>query len=334
MNTSLPRIAVIGTGGTISSLGASSLDVLDYPDFGQKLSREALLERFPETRLAADPIALTFRQVGSTEIGPKEWVELRATIHRIARDDPAVAGFVIPHGTATLEETGFFLNLTLAVAQPVVLVGAQRPASALGSDAGMNLVNALRVAGSSEARGKGVLAVLNDEIHAARDVVKTSTYRLQTFRSLDFGALGHVDGDGVHFYRSPSRRHMPDSQFAASNLDTLPRVDIIYSYAGADDALVEAAVAAGARGIVSAGFAPGSPTPPQRTAFERAAKSGVVVVQCSRAASGRVAPRRRLRQSGIVAGDDLSPQKARILLMLALSTTSDIGAIQQAFQSY
>jgi len=334
MNTSLPRIAVIGTGGTISSLGASSLDVLDYPDFGQKLSREALLERFPETRLAADPIALTFRQVGSTEIGPKEWVELRATIHRIARDDPAVAGFVIPHGTAILEETGFFLNLTLAVAQPVVLVGAQRPASALGSDAGMNLVNALRVAGSSEARGKGVLAVLNDEIHAARDVVKTSTYRLQTFRSLDFGALGHVDGDGVHFYRSPSRRHMPDSQFAASNLDTLPRVDIIYSYAGADDALVEAAVAAGARGIVSAGFAPGSPTPQQRTAFERAAKSGVVVVQCSRAASGRVAPRRRLRESGIVAGEDLSPQKARLLLMLALSTTSDVIAIQQAFQIY
>jgi len=334
MNTSLPRIAVIGTGGTISSLGASSLDVLDYPDFGQKLSCEALLERFPETRLAADPIALTFRQVGSTEIGPKEWVELRATIHRIARDDPAVAGFVIPHGTAILEETGFFLNLTLAVAQPVVLVGAQRPASALGSDAGMNLVNALRVAGSSEARGKGVLAVLNDEIHAARDVVKTSTYRLQTFRSLDFGALGHVDGDGVHFYRSPSRRHMPDSQFAASNLDTLPRVDIIYSYAGADGALVEAAVAAGARGIVSAGFAPGSPTPQQRTAFERAAKSGVVVVQCSRAASGRVAPRRRLRESGIVAGEDLSPQKARILLMLALSTTSDVIAIQQAFQIY
>src|SRR6516164_4416292 len=232
MSTTLPRIAVIGTGGTISSLGASSLDVLDYPDFGQKLSCEALLDRFPETRLVADPAVTTFRQVGSTEIGPSEWVELRALIHRIARDDPAVAGFVIPHGTATLEETAFFLNLTLAVAQPVVLVGARRPASALGTDAGMNLVNALRVAGSREARGKGVLAVLNDEIHTARDVVKTSTYRLQTFRSLDFGAL--------------------------------PRVDIIYSYAGADGALVNAAVAAGARGIVSAGFAPGSPTPQQR----------------------------------------------------------------------
>jgi L-asparaginase len=334
MNTTLPRIAMIGTGGTISSLGASSLDVLDYPDFGQKLGCEALLERFPETRLVADPVPLTFRQVGSTEIGPSEWIELRTLIHRIACEDPAVAGFVIPHGTATLEETAFFLNLTLAVARPVVLVGAQRPASALGSDAGMNLVNALRVAGSLEARDKGVLAVLNDEIHAARDVVKTSTYRLQTFRSLDYGALGHVDGDGVHFYRSPSRKHMPDTQFAASDLGELPRVEIIYSYAGADGALVEAAVAAGARGIVSAGFAPGSPTPQQRTALERAAKTGVVIVQCSRAASGRVAPRRRLRESGIVAGEDLSPQKARILLMLALSTTAEIAAIQQAFSTY
>jgi L-asparaginase len=334
MSAHLPRIAVIGTGGTISSLGSSSLDVLDYPDFGQKLGCEALIDRFPETRLVADPVPVTFRQVGSTEIGPKEWVELRGLIHRMARDDPAVAGFVVPHGTATLEETAFFLNLTLAIEKPIVVVGAQRPASALGSDAGMNLVNALRVAGTAEARGMGVLVVLNDEIHAARDVVKTSTYRLQTFRSFDFGALGHVDGDGVHFYRAPLRPHMPDTPFAALDLTEMPRVDIVYSYAGADGALVEAAVAAGARGIVSAGFAPGSPTPVQRAAFERAANSGVVVVQCSRAASGRVAPRRRLRESGIVAGEDLSPQKARILLMLALSTTADIAAIQQAFSTY
>jgi L-asparaginase len=333
MTTNLPRIAVIGTGGTISSLGASSLDVLDYPDFGQKLTCEALLERFPESRLVADPLPVTFRQVGSTDIGPKDWLEIRALIHRLAADEPAIAGFVIPHGTATLEETAFFLNLTLASVQPVVLVGAQRPASALGTDAGMNLVNALRVAGSAEARGKGVLVVLNDEIHAARDVVKTSTYRLQTFRSADFGALGHVDGDGVHFYRAPVRAHMPDTQFASLDLRALPRVEIIYSYAGADGALVDAAVATGARGLVSAGFAPGSPTPEQRAAFERAAQSGIVVVQCSRA-SGRVAPRRRLRESGIVAGLDFSPQKARILLMLALSTTTDVAAIQQAFQTY
>ncbi|MBO0735763.1 MAG: asparaginase [Alphaproteobacteria bacterium] len=333
MTAPLPRIAVIGTGGTISSLGASSLDVLDYPDFGQKLTCEALLDRFPETRRVAELMPVTFRQVGSTEIGPKDWVEIRALIHRIAHDEPAVDGFVIPHGTATLEETAFFLNLTLACAQPVVLVGAQRPASALGTDAGMNLVNSLRVAGSPEARGNGVLVVLNDEIHAARDVVKTSTYRLQTFRSVDFGALGHVDGDGVHFYRTPLRAHMPTTRFARMDLTLLPRVDIVYSYAGADGALVDAAVAAGARGIVSAGFAPGSPTPEQRAALERAARSGVAVVQCSRA-SGRVAPRRRLRETGIIAGEDLSPQKARILLMLTLCTTSEFGAIQEAFRSH
>ncbi len=333
MPTAPPRIAVIGTGGTISSLGGSSLDVLDYPDFGQKLTCEALLDRFPETRIVADPLPFTFRQVGSTGMGPKDWIEIRELIHRVAREQPGIAGFVIPHGTATLEETAFFLNLTLATAQPVVLVGAQRPASALGSDAGMNLVNALRVAGSSDAGGKGVLVVLNDEIHAARDVVKTSTYRLQTFRSVDFGALGHVDGDGVHFYRAPLHAHMPDTAFAGLDLTGLPRVEIFYSYAGADGALVDAAVAAGARGLVSAGFAPGSPTPQQRAAFERAAKSGIVVVQCSRA-TGRVAPRRRLRETGIVAGEDFSPQKARILLMLALLTTSDISEIQKAFQTY
>ena len=334
MSQTLPRIAVIGTGGTISSLGASSLDVLDYPDFGQKLAAAALLDRFPETQLVAAPVPVTMRQVGSTEIGPAEWLELRALIDKIARDDAATAGFVVTHGTATLEETAFFLNLTLGVTQPVVVVGAQRPASALGTDAGMNLVNALRVAGSDQARGKGVLVLLNDEIHAARDVVKTSTYRLQTFRSLDFGALGHVDGDGVHFYRAPLGAHMPEGPFAHSELaQPLPRVDIVYSYAGADAALVDAAVAAGARGLVSAGFAPGSPTPDQRAAFERAAKAGIVVVQCTRAFSGRVAPRRRLRETGLVAGEDLTPQKARILLMLALTTTGDIAAIQQWFQS-
>ena len=335
MMPTLPRIAVIGTGGTISSLGDGSLDVLNYPDFGQKLTCEALLDKFPETKLVAEPVPVTYRQVGSTALGPEDWVELRRMIHRIARDDPGIAGFVIPHGTATLEETGFFLNLTLGTAPAVVMVGAQRPASALGTDAGTNLVNALQVAGSEEARGKGVLVVLNNEIHPARDVVKTSTYRVQTFRSLDFGALGNVDGDGVHFYRAPLKAHMPDTEFAARDLAApLPRVDIVLSYAGADTALIDAAVGAGAKGIVSAGFAPGSPTPAQQDALLAAAKAGIVVVQCSRAASGRVAPRRRLSETGIVAGEDFSPQKARILLMLMLTTTSDVGEIQAAFQRY
>jgi L-asparaginase len=330
----LPKIAVIGTGGTISSLAQSSLDVLDYPDFGQKLDAASLFERFPETRLVAEPVLHTFRQVGSTAIGPAEWLGLRTLIREIAAQDSEVAGFVIPHGTATLEETAFFLNLTLDIPLPVVLVGAQRPASALGTDAGMNLVAALRVAGAAAAHGKGVLVVLNDEIHAARDVVKTSTYRLHTFRAFDFGALGHVDGDGVHFYRAPTRPHMPNTAFTGRDLSALPRVDIIYSYAGADGALIEAAVAAGAGGIVSAGFAPGMPTVAQGRALEDAMRAGLVVVQASRAASGRVAPRRRLAEKGIIAGEDFSPQKARILLMLALSTTSDKAAIAEIFRTY
>jgi L-asparaginase len=330
----LSKIAVIGAGGTISSLGSSSLDVLDYPDFGQKLDALSLVERFPETRLVARPVIHTFRQVGSTAIGPADWIALRALIHRIAASDPEIAGFVVPHGTATLEETAFFLNLTLSVARPVVLVGAQRPASALGSDAGMNLVAALRVAGSAAAQGKGVLVVLNDEIHAARDVVKTSTYRLHTFRAVDFGALGHVDGDGVYFYRAPTRPHMPDTTFAGCDLQDLPRVDIVYSYAGADGALITAAVAAGARGIVSAGFAPGMPTALQAGALDEALQAGVVVVQASRAASGRVAPRRRLVEKGIIAGEDFSPQKARILLMLALSATREPAVIAEMFRTY
>src|SRR5216110_2684931 len=334
MTSSLPRIAVIGTGGTISSLGAGSLDVLDYPEFGQKLTSEALLDRFPETRQVAEPVPITFRQVGSTAIGPKDWLELRALIHRTAGEDPGLAGFIIPHGTATLEETAFFLNLTLGIAQPVVLVGAQRPASALGTDAGTNLVNALQVAGSPDARGLGVLVVLNNKIHPARDVVKTSTYRVQTFRSLDYGALGHVDGDGPHFYRAPLKAHMPDTPFAGRDIAALPRVDVIYSYAGADGDLIGAAIQAGAKGLASAGFAPGTPSPSQQAAFLDAAKSGTVVVQCSRAFTGRIAPRRRLRETGIVAGEDFSPQKARILLALMLMTTTDVAAIQQAFQSY
>jgi len=325
------KIAVIGTGGTISSVATSSLDTLDYPEFGQKLTASELLAKVPEAGLVAEPVPVPFRAVGSTAIGPTDWIALRDLVHATAAQDPDIAGFVITHGTATLEETAFFLNLTLAVALPVVVVGAQRPASALGTDAGANLVAALRVASAPKAAGLGVLVVLNDEIHAARDVVKTSTYRLQTFRSPDFGALGHVDGDGVHILRNPRRQHAPHAVFASAMTFDLPRVDIVLSYAGVDGVMVEAAVAAGARGIVSAGLAPGIATPLERLALERAVAAGIVVVQCSRAASGRVGRRRYLREAGIVAGEDFSPQKARILLMLALTRTFDRAEIAALF---
>jgi L-asparaginase len=332
--TARPRIAVIGTGGTISSLGLSSLDVLEYPDFGRKLPVADILAMFPETALVAEPVPLEFRSLSSTAITPRDWCDLRALIHETVATRPDIAGFVILHGTATLEETAFFLNLTLRTACPVVLVGAQRPASALSSDAGMNLVNALRVAGDVRARGMGVLVVLNDEIHTARDVTKTATYRLQTFRSPDYGPIGQVDGDGVHFARAPLGRHAPDGAFAEDALDSLPRVDIVASYAGADGVMIDALVAAGARGIVSAGMAPGIVTPQELKALQNAQAQGVVVVQCSRALGGRVAPRRALREGGIVAGQDFNPQKARILLSLALIRGRDPDAIGGIFAEH
>ncbi|HEY8371059.1 MAG TPA: asparaginase [Thermodesulfobacteriota bacterium] len=329
-----PRIAVIGTGGTISSISHHSLEVLDYPETGRKMEPAEAIERVPEAARFADLVPVPFRAVGSTKISPSDWIELAELITRTAREDADVRGFVILHGTATLEETAYFLHLVLKTDRPVVLVGAQRPASALSSDVGMNLVSAVRTAGDPQAVGKGVLVVLNDEIHSARDATKTSTYRLQTFRSRDVGLLGHVDGDGVYFYRAPVRRHTLTSAFDIAEVAALPRVDIVYSYAGADGCAVDAFVAAGARGLVSAGLAPGLTAPLERAALERAARSGVLVVQSSRAGSGRVARRTYLREQGMVAADNLTPQKARILLSLALTKSSDAEKVQELFDTH
>ena len=333
--TALPKVAVIGTGGTISSVGRDSLDLVDYTATGQKYQADELVERFPEVRRVADVTAVRFRAVSSTDIGVAEWLELVRTIHDVAASGDKFDGIVVTHGTATLEETAYFLNLTLKTDIPVVLVGAQRPASALGTDAGMNLLNAVRVTGSAQARGLGVLVLLNDEIHAARDVPKTSTQRLHTFRSPDFGILGHADGDGtVAFYRRPTRINAPDTEFEISKLDALPRVDIALSYAGADGAAVDAFVAAGARGIVAAGFAPGSCTKAQIDALNRARNAGVAVVQSTRAGSGRVATINTQRIEGAVSADNLPPQKARILLMLALTVSDNRDGLTRMFAAY
>src|SRR5262245_30052194 len=175
MTMTRPRIALIGTGGTISSIGRDSLDVWEYMDGGRKAEPEELLHMFPEAAAAADVVPVRFRAVGSTAIGPAEWLALDAAVHEAVRAHP-VDGVVITHGTATLEETAYFLGLSLKVTTTVVLVGAQRPASGLGTDAGVNLLNALRVAAAPAARGLGVLVLLNDEIQAAREVSKTSTH--------------------------------------------------------------------------------------------------------------------------------------------------------------
>jgi L-asparaginase len=331
---SKPKVAFIGTGGTIASLGRGPLDLQDYGAAGNVMHAGEIVARWPETALVAEMIPIRYRNIPSTGIGYSDWKELVLLCDRLVSEHIDLAGIVVGHGTATLEETAYFLNLTLKVSIPVVLVGAQRPSSALSSDAGMNLVNAIRVAASPEARGLGVLVVLNDEIHAARDVTKTATLRLQTFRTPDFGVLGHADGDAVVLYRRPVRRHAPDTEFDVRALDALPRVDIAYAYAGGDGTAARAFVAAGARGIVSAGFAPGGTPPDEFDALKEAAANGVVVVQSTRAGSGRTFRGTRLRDAGFLIADNLNPQKARVLLMLALTVTRIPDEIARIFQNY
>ena len=329
-----PAVAVIGTGGTIASLGGDGLELVRYIDRKQMLPVDALLARTPELAQVAHVTPAAYDVLQSHAIGPRDWLALVSRIHALVSEHPGLDGIVITHGTATLEETAYFLNLTLKVAIPVVLVGAQRPATAVSGDGPLNLVNAVRTAGSARARGMGVMIVLNDEIQAAREGTKTSTLRLQTFRSPDFGALGHADADGVVFYRTPLRRHAPDTEFDTDGLDALPRVDIVYAYAGADGATVRAFVDAGAQGIVTAGLAPGLVPPAQLEALNEAARAGIAVAHSSRAGSGRVPGLGASHAQDSVTADNLTPQKARILLMLGLARTRERTELQRMFDTY
>jgi L-asparaginase len=329
-----PKVAFIGTGGTIASIGRGPLDILDYGANGVMMHAADILEKFPEVQLVADVFPVRFRNVPSHEIFFPDWKELVALCSSLVHEHPDLAGIVIGHGTASLEETAYFLNLTLKVPVPVVVVGSQRPASALSTDAGMNLVNAVKVASCPESRGMGVLVLLNDEIQSAREVTKTSTFRMQTFRTPDFGVLGHADGDGVAYYRRPIRTRMPETEFDISGVAALPRVDIAYAYTGSDGTAVRAFMAAGAKGIVSAGFAPGFAGSGDGAALQEAVAQGITVIQCTRAGSGRTFRGTRMREYGFLMADNLTPQKARLLLSLALTVSSDPAEIERMFATY
>lgn len=331
----LPKVAIIGTGGTISGVGQDRLDFYEYGTSGRFMQVDELIAMVPELGRVADIVTVKYKNVASTELDPGIWLELLDLIHKTAASDPDIAGIVVTHGTASLEETAYFLNLAVKIPIPVVVVGAMRPSSALGADGGLNLLNAVRVAGSPATRGMGVVVVLNDEINAARDVTKTSNFRVQTFVSRDFGILGYADADVVKYYRKPLRVSAPDTEFDVLGMTGLPRVDIIPAYAGADAALIEAAVAAGAKGIVSEGFPSGSPSPAQDEALKKAVKAGVAVVQSSRSGSGRVIDTKvSLLKAGYVGADTLTAQKARILLMMGLTVTSDAGELRRMFDTY
>lgn len=330
-----PKVAVIGTGGTIASVGTGPFDIVDYGANQTMLQIDGILELFPQVHECAEVIPIPYKAIPSPDVGFQDWKMLVLKMDELAAEIPDLAGFVITHGTASMEETAYMLSLSAKTPLPIVITGSQRPASALSTDAGMNLANAIRTAACPEAKGKGVLLLLNDEIHAARDVSKTSTFRMQTFRSPDFGVLGHADGDRIVFYRHPVRSTCPDTEFDIRGLDALPRVDIVYSYAGCDGTASRAFIAAGARGIISAGFAPGFPGTAEHAVLAQAVKdAGVIVMQSTRAGSGRVFRGKRMRDSGFLSADNLSPQKARLLLALALTVTNDPSEIERIFLKY
>ena len=331
MANAKPKVAIVATGGTIASTGDHALDIVDYQ--GDIYAIERLLEEIPIADEVADILPVSHDTVGSDEIGPPEWLSLHRRIEHTAKQHPDLNGIVVTHGTATLEETAYFLNLTLKVTLPVVVVGAQRPITGLSTDGPMNLVGALRVAGSHAARELGVLVVMNDAIHAAREVTKQSIFRLDAFQSPDFGVLGHADLDGIVFYRHPVRQHTTQTEFEIADLETLPRVDVVASYAGADGTAVEAHIRAKTQGLVVAALAPGTTPPRQTGALNDAIVQGIVVVYASRAGSGRVLALSHQADDSVTA-DNLNPEKARVLLMVALTRTSDPKEVQRIFEQY
>jgi L-asparaginase len=322
---SLPRVAVITTGGTIDSVGADRLDLAAYLDTGERLEPGALLAGIaPELAPIAEVHEVPFRRLRAHAMTDDDLADLAGTVRGLVEhgllDRGQADGVVVTHGTNTIEETAWLLHLVVPGDRPVVLTGAMRPASALSGDGPLNLVNAVRVAASGAARGLGALLVLDDTIHGTRDVTKSDTMRVSAFRDGASGPLGWVDGDGrVVINHVPRRGTSLRGQFASVDLRALQRVDVVISYQGADGVLIDAAVAAGARGIVSAGTGAGYPTPLEVEALERATAAGVTVVQATRVGAGRVPAVGSMIARGWIAADDLPPWKARILLRLALA---------------
>ena len=329
----LPNIRILATGGTIAGAGATSTTTVGYKAAVAPV--EALIQNVPELAKIANVSGEQISQIASESMTMEIWLKLAKRVNALlAQAD--VDGVVITHGTDTLEETAYFLNLVVKSAKPVVVVGSMRPPTAMSADGRLNLYRACILAGSKEAIGKGAMVMLNDTIHSSRDVTKTITDRVDTFKAPEIGPLGFFSGDQPFFYRQSLRRHTVASEFDVADLAALPRVDIVYHYAGNEGTQIEAAIKAGAKGLVHAGTGNGSIGKQEYPAVESALKSGIVVVRSARVGNGIIARNGEADDDkyGFVASDNLNPQKARILLMLALTRTSDVKKIQEYFWRY
>ena len=308
----LPRVLVITTGGTIS------------------LSGQELVDAIPQLGEIAQIQVEQFVRFGSSSMTPEHWVGLSRRINEAFAADPGLAGVILTHGTDTMEETAYFLHLTVKDERPVVVTGAMRGPTAVSADGPANVVAAARVAVAPEARGQGVLVVLNDWIHSARDVRKMDSNRVDTFQS-EWGPVGLVDSDRVLIHRRIVTRHTTDSELALPT-DSLGEVPIVADYAGSDGSMIRALVARGVDGIVVQAFANGRASPGTTAAMREAAEAGIPVALASRVPEGRVMdPQSR---GMVIAVGDLPPHKARVLLMLALVRTKDAEELMRIFRTY
>ncbi len=328
----LPNIVILATGGTIAGAAATGTQA-GYTSGAVTI--DSMIAAVPGIKEVANIRGEQISNVGSQDMSFSIMLTLAKRINELLVT-PEVDGIVVTHGTDTMEETAFFLNLVVKSDKPVVLVGSMRPSTAVSADGPLNLYDAVAVAADPHAKGLGVLVVMNDSIHGAHSLTKTSTTAVQTFMSPQRGLVGVSTYGKNDFYNAPQWKHTTASEFNVTNVTKLPRVDIIFACADMSPDLIDAAVADGAAGIVIAGVGNGNMNKASVEAAERAAKKGVVIVRSSRVATGAVGRNVEVNddEMGFVASDELNPQKSRILLMLALLKPRSTAEIQQLFQSY
>jgi L-asparaginase len=318
-----PLVKIIATGGTIANSPQGRMAV------------DEVLKQIPQITEHARIEVVDLFRIASSSITVQNWLDISAAVNRILETEPNVAGIVVTHGSNTSEETAYFLSLTVGHAKPVVVTAAQRQQNTLGTEGTRNLFDAVRVAAHPRAAGMGVMVVVNELIHPARDVTKRITVRVETWQSGDAGALGVVDTDQITFYDQPMYKHTTRSEVRLPpNLtqeSQLPRVDILYAYPGADGALADAAVKAGARALVIAGYPTGQVPPPLRETLNRLRDAGTVVIMSNRGGLGRINTN---VPEGYLSADNLTPQKARVLAMLALARDPSADFVKRVLASH
>ncbi len=331
MKKAKSRIAILGTGGTIAGFIDSTIATTGYT--AGAIDIDVLIKAVPQIRDLADISWEQIANIDSSNMCDEIWLRLAKKIAKLFAE--GIDGVVITHGTDTMEETAYFLNLTIKSDKPVVLVGAMRPSTAISADGPKNLYNAVALVANKEAKNKGVMVAINDKILSARGVVKTHSLNVDAFSSPDFGDLGYIVDGKVFFYNNVTKAHTKNAPFDVSKLTSLQKVDILYSYSNDGSGVAAKALFEhGTKGIVVAGSGAGSIHKNQKDVLKELLKKGLKVVVSSRVVAGCVAVSDSDEKLGFISAEDLNPQKARVLLMLALTKTSDPKKIQEYFLKY